>query len=53
VLRDRPAAAIATDLLIERNAVYVNASRVLKQVREVCEEFGEDISHGFDSDMSR
>ena len=37
---------------IEPNAVYVNASRVLKQVRDVCEEFDEDISHAFESDVS-
>jgi RNA polymerase sigma-70 factor (ECF subfamily) len=50
LLRNRPGAAIAADLDLEPNAVYVNASRVLKQVREVCEEFDEDISHAFESD---
>jgi len=30
----------------------VNACRVAKRVREVCEEFDEDISHAFESDMS-
>jgi RNA polymerase sigma factor (sigma-70 family) len=45
LLRDRPAAAIAAELKIEPNGVYVYASRVLKQVRDLCEEFDEDISH--------
>jgi RNA polymerase sigma factor (sigma-70 family) len=52
LLRNRPAAEIASELKIEPNAVYVNASHVLKQVRELCEEFDEDISHAFDSDLS-
>jgi RNA polymerase sigma-70 factor (ECF subfamily) len=51
LLQDRPAAEIAAELKIELNAVYVNASRVMKQVREVCDEFDEDISHAFESDM--
>jgi RNA polymerase sigma factor (sigma-70 family) len=49
---DRPAAAIAADLGLDPNIVYVNASRVLKKVRAVCEEFDEDISHAFESDVS-
>lgn len=52
LLRNRPASLIAAELQIEPNAVYVNASRVLKQVRAVCDEFDEDISHGFESDVS-
>ncbi len=48
LLRNRPASAIALELKIQPNAVYVNASRVLKQVRSVCNEFDEDISHGFE-----
>jgi RNA polymerase sigma-70 factor, ECF subfamily len=51
LLRNRPAAAIAAELKIEPNAVYVSASRVLKQVRAVCDEFDEDISHAFESDV--
>lgn len=43
LLRDRPAAEIAAELGIEPPAVYVYASRVLKKVRAVCEEFDEDI----------
>jgi len=46
LLRNRPASVIAAELKIEPNAVYVNASRVLKLVRAVCDEFDEDISHG-------
>jgi RNA polymerase sigma-70 factor (ECF subfamily) len=51
LLRDRPAAAIAAELRIEPNAVYVHASRVLKKIREVCAEFDEDISHAFEPDV--
>jgi RNA polymerase sigma-70 factor (ECF subfamily) len=51
LLRNRPAAEIAADLKIEPNAVYVNASRVMKRVRDVCEEYDEDISHAFESDV--
>ena len=42
LLRDRPAAEIAKELGIEPNLVYVNACRVMKLVRSVCEEFDED-----------
>ena len=52
LLRNRPASAIAADLKLEPNAVYVNACRVLKQVRAVCDEFDEDISHAFESGVS-
>jgi RNA polymerase sigma-70 factor (ECF subfamily) len=52
LLRDRPAAEIAAKLKIEPNAVYVNACRVMKQVREVCDEFDEDLSYDFQSDVS-
>ena len=52
LLRNRPAAEIAAELKITPDAVYVNACRVMKQVREVCEEFDEDISHAFESDVS-
>jgi RNA polymerase sigma factor (sigma-70 family) len=51
LLRDRPAAEIARELGIEPNAVFVNAHRVMKQVRAVCDEFDEDISHAFESDV--
>jgi len=53
ILRNRPAARIAAELKIEPNAVYVNASRVLKQVRAICREFDEDISHAFEPDLPR
>jgi RNA polymerase sigma-70 factor, ECF subfamily len=52
LLRNRPAAEISAKLKITPDAVYVNACRVMKQVREVCEEFDEDISHAFESDVS-
>jgi RNA polymerase sigma-70 factor (ECF subfamily) len=51
LLRNRPAAAIAAELEMEPNSVYVSASRVLKQVRAVCAEFDEDISHAFEPDV--
>jgi RNA polymerase sigma-70 factor (ECF subfamily) len=53
LLRNRPAAEIAAELKIELNVVYVYSGRVLKQVRDVCHEFDEDISYGFDPDVSR
>jgi RNA polymerase sigma-70 factor, ECF subfamily len=47
VLNDRPAAAIAGELGISTNAVYVYASRVLKTVRKKCgivaEELGDEL----------
>ncbi|MDB5309296.1 MAG: rpoE 1 [Gemmataceae bacterium] len=36
VLRDRPAAELATELGVSLNSVYVNACRVRAQVREQC-----------------
>jgi RNA polymerase sigma-70 factor (ECF subfamily) len=51
LLRDRPAAEIARELGIEPNAVFVSAHRVMKQVRAVCDEFDEDISHAFQPDV--
>jgi RNA polymerase sigma factor (sigma-70 family) len=51
LLRNRPAAAIAAELEMEPNSVYVSASRVLKQVRAVCAEFDEDISQAFEPDV--
>jgi RNA polymerase sigma-70 factor (ECF subfamily) len=54
LLDDRPAEEIARELgLKDPNVVYVRASRVLKRVREFCDELGEDVSDGFDSDPSR
>jgi RNA polymerase sigma-70 factor (ECF subfamily) len=51
LLRNRPAATIGAELNLEPNAVYVYAHRVMKQVRDVCREFDEDISHAFESDV--
>ena len=53
LLRDRPGAEIARDLGLEPNAVFVNASRVLKQVREVCQEFDEDLIDARDTSLPR
>jgi RNA polymerase sigma-70 factor (ECF subfamily) len=52
VFHNHPAAEIGRDLSLEPNAVYVNACRVMKLVRTVCEEFDEDMSHAFESDLS-
>ena len=52
ILQNHPAADIARDLDLEPNAVYVNACRAMKLVRKVCEEFEEDVSHAFESDLS-
>jgi RNA polymerase sigma factor (sigma-70 family) len=52
LLRDRPGALIAAELGLEASTVFVNASRVLKKVRTVCEEFGEDLTND-DSVLSR
>jgi RNA polymerase sigma-70 factor, ECF subfamily len=52
LLRNRPGAEIAGELKIDPNAVFVNACRVLKQVRAVCNEFDEDIGHAFEGDVS-
>ncbi len=48
-----PGALIAAELGLEPSTVFVNACRVLKRVRAVCEEFDEDMSHAFDSSLSR
>jgi RNA polymerase sigma-70 factor (ECF subfamily) len=44
VLRNRPAALVATEVKLNPKAVYVYACRVLKQVRTLCQQFDEDIS---------
>jgi RNA polymerase sigma-70 factor, ECF subfamily len=43
LLADRPAAAIAAELGIKPNAVFVYASRVLKAVRTECAALGEEL----------
>jgi RNA polymerase sigma-70 factor, ECF subfamily len=53
LLRARPADQIGHDLGLSPNAVYVNACRVMKLVRTVCEDFDEDMSHAFESDLPR
>jgi RNA polymerase sigma factor (sigma-70 family) len=52
VFNNHPAAQIARDLDIAPNAVYVNACRVMKLVRQYCLDFDEDMSHAFESDVS-
>ncbi len=52
VFQNHPAADIGRDLNLKPNAVYVNACRVMKLVRTFCEDFDEDMSHAFESDLS-
>jgi len=52
VLRNRSAALVAADLNVNTQAVYVYACRVLKQVRALCQQFDEDISHAVEPDGS-
>jgi RNA polymerase sigma-70 factor (ECF subfamily) len=52
LLRGRPARDIAAELNIEPNVVYVYSSRILKEIRELCAEFDEDISHARRLDVS-
>ena len=49
VLRNRPAALVATEVKLNPKAVYVYACRVLKQVRSLCQQFDEDISESIES----
>jgi RNA polymerase sigma-70 factor (ECF subfamily) len=53
VLKDRPGAEIASELGIPTNSVFVNSCRVMKLVRTFCEDFDEDMSHAFESELSR
>jgi RNA polymerase sigma factor (sigma-70 family) len=53
LLRDRPGVEIAAELGIEPSTVFVNAHRVLKRVRAVCQEFDEDMSDAHDSCLPR
>jgi hypothetical protein len=43
VLRGRPGAEVAVELDLTTNTLYVNASRVLKKVREQCAEYLEEL----------
>jgi RNA polymerase sigma-70 factor (ECF subfamily) len=43
LLNGRPADDVARELQLSRNAVYTNASRILKVVRERCAEFEENL----------
>lgn len=45
IQRGQPAAAVAQELGITTNSVYVNASRVLERLRRQCLEFDEELSH--------
>jgi RNA polymerase sigma-70 factor, ECF subfamily len=44
ILESRPSIAVAAELELTANAVYVNASRVLGRVREQCLEYLEELS---------
>jgi RNA polymerase sigma-70 factor, ECF subfamily len=52
LLRDRPGGEIAAELGLEASTVFVHASRVLKRVRTVCQEFDEDLTDDDDSGLS-
>lgn len=53
MIDNRPAEEIARELGIDTpNAVYVNACRVLKKIRTLCEEFDEDLSQGSEISLS-
>jgi RNA polymerase sigma-70 factor (ECF subfamily) len=52
LLRNRTGGEIARDLGVTPNDVYVNACRVMKRVRSLCDAFDEDMSHGFESDIT-
>jgi RNA polymerase sigma-70 factor (ECF subfamily) len=43
ILQRRSAAEVAKELDMQANAVYANASRVLKRVREKCAEYDEEL----------
>jgi RNA polymerase sigma-70 factor, ECF subfamily len=49
LLKDRPGVEIGAELGIDPSTVFVNAHRVLKRVRAVCQEFDEDMSDAHDS----
>jgi RNA polymerase sigma-70 factor (ECF subfamily) len=51
LLQGRPAAAVAAELGIKANVVYVYASRVLKEVRRGCAEIEEEWGDGSDLDL--
>lgn len=45
VLEGRNAAAVAFEMGITENAVYVNCSRVLRKIRQFCAKHGEELEH--------
>ncbi len=53
LLQGRPAALVAAELGTTENAVYVAASRVLAQIREVCAQSMGDLGDGSDDLSSR
>ncbi|MEQ8788704.1 MAG: sigma-70 family RNA polymerase sigma factor [Pirellulaceae bacterium] len=46
ILKHLPAQEVAEELDMKVNAVYTNASRVLSKVRDFCQDYDEDLSHG-------
>lgn len=52
LLKRLPAAAIAAELKITANAVYVNAHRVLQDIRRRCAEIEGEHDEGYDLDAS-
>jgi RNA polymerase sigma-70 factor (ECF subfamily) len=53
LLRGRHGSEIARELGIEPGSVFVNAHRVLKNVRAICQEFDEDLSDDDESSLSQ
>jgi RNA polymerase sigma factor (sigma-70 family) len=43
--KGRPASEVGAELGLAVNAVYTNASRILKRVREICAVYDEDLIH--------
>ncbi len=53
LLRNRSGIEVGRELGLEPNAVFANSSRVLTQVRAVCQEFDEDLIDDIDSGLPR
>ncbi len=51
IFKNRPGAEIAAELGVSTNAVFVYTCRVLKKIRTICDEYGEDLSHASNDGM--
>jgi hypothetical protein len=52
IFKNRPGAEIAAELGISTNAVFVYTCRVLRKIRTICDEYGEDLSHAPNDGLS-